>query len=136
MYFFLMIATSYSWSYIDLHWLIHWLLIHLILLTLIIMTQTPKQNSDAAAGGVLKNFAIFTEKKIYVGVFFYKVASLQNCIVIKKWLLHRCFCVNFEKFLRAPILKNIHEWLLLSTDYFIIYWFIQFTTVHAFHFCK
>ena len=34
----------------------HWLLIHVILLTLTIMTQLPEQNSEAAAGGVFNNF--------------------------------------------------------------------------------
>ena len=38
---------------------IHWLLIHHILLTLTILTQPPEQNSEAAAGHVLKNFANF-----------------------------------------------------------------------------
>ena len=32
---------------------------------------------------------------------------------IKKKHQHRCFPVNIAKFLRAPILKNIYEWLLL-----------------------
>ena len=44
------------------------------------MTQTPKQNSDAAAGGVLKNFAIFTEKNLCWSLF------LQSC---KPSELHR-----------------------------------------------
>ena len=65
---------------------------------------------------------------------FYKVASLQASNTIKKRLLHRCFPVKFEKLLRAPFLQNIYERLPLWTDYSIIYWFIQFTTVHIFHF--
>ena len=48
---------------------------------------------------VLKNFANFTGKHL--------CWSLQQ----KKRLQHRCFPV---KFLRAPILKNICEWLLLN----------------------
>ena len=32
----------------------------------------------------------------------------------KKCLQHRCFPVEFAKFLRTPILKNICEWLLLK----------------------
>ena len=40
---------------------------------------------------------------------FYKIVSLQACNVIKKKLLHGCFPVKFDEFLRAPILKNIYE---------------------------
>ena len=49
--------------------LIHWLLIHLILLTLTILTQPPEQNSEAAAGHVLKNFANFTGKHLCWSLF-------------------------------------------------------------------
>ena len=83
------------------------------------MKQPLEQNSEAAAGSVLKNFGNFTGKYL-VGVFFYNAASLQACNVVKM-RLHRCFPVEFEKFLRAPILKNIYERLLLYTDYFIMY---------------
>ena len=46
--------------------------------------------------------------------FLNKVAGLQDWNFIKKRLQHKCFPVKFAKFLRAPILKNIHKWLLLS----------------------
>ena len=59
---------------------------------------------------------------------FHKVASLQACNVTKNRLLHRCFPVKFEKFWRTS------ERLLLCIDYFIIYWFLQSSTVHVFHF--
>ena len=101
--------------------------------TLTIMAQPPEQNSEAATRSVLKSFANFTYSKTPVLESpFYKVASLQVCNVIKKRLLHRCFPVKFEKFLRTPILKNICEQLLLCIDYFIMYWFLQFTTVNVF----
>ena len=54
--------------------------------------------------GVLKNFAKFTGKHL--------CQSLQ--LKLKKRLWRRCFPVNFAKFLRAPILKNICKWLLLK----------------------
>ena len=47
---------------------------------------------------------------------FYKKGILSNSeglqLYVKKTLHHRCFPVNFEKFLRSPILKNICERLL------------------------
>ena len=45
--------------------------------------------------------------------------------LLKKRLWHRCFPVNFAKFIRAPFLKDHLSWLLLSvfnlnsTIYFI-----------------
>ena len=39
--------------------------------------------------------------------------GLEACNFIKKRLQLRCFPLNFAKFLRTPILKNICEWVLL-----------------------
>ena len=39
--------------------------------------------------------------------------GLEACNFIKKRLQLRCFPLNFAKFLRTPILKNIYERLLL-----------------------
>ena len=49
---------------------------------------------EAATRGVLKNFVIFTGKRL--------------C-----WSLHLCFPLHVRKFLRTPILKNISKQLLL-----------------------
>ena len=40
---------------------------------------------------------------------FNKVEGHQTCGFIKKRLQHRFFLVNFEKFIRTPILKKISE---------------------------
>ena len=61
---------------------------------------------------VLKNFAIFTGKRLCWSLYFNENAGLQSCNFIKKRLRHRCFPVNYAKFLRAPVLKNISERLL------------------------
>ena len=122
-------ATSYCWSYIDFYTLITF-----ILLTLIIMTKPSEQNSEAAAGGVLKNFANFTRKNLCWILFFTKLQSFRPATLLKRDTCTGVFLWNIEKFLRAPILKNICERLLLCMDYFIIYWFLQFATVHVFIF--
>ena len=44
-------------------------------------------------------------------LFLNKNAGLQSWNFIKKWLQHRFFPVNIAKFLRAPVLENICEWL-------------------------
>ena len=65
---------------------------------------------------VLKNFTIFTEKRLYWSHFLNKVAGsscLQPCIFIKKRLQHRCFSVNIVIFFRTSIMKNIWEELSL-----------------------
>ena len=43
-------------------------------------------------------------------LFFNKVAGLKPATLLKKRLCHRCFLMNFEKFLRMPFLKE--HWLL------------------------
>ena len=55
--------------------------------------------------GVLRNFAKLTGKQPCQSLFFNKVAGLrpapQASNFIKKRLWHRCFAVNFAKFLKA-----------------------------------
>ena len=47
--------------------------------------------------------------------FFKKAAGLKACNFIKKRLQHRCFPVNFAKFLRIPFVTgHLHRWLLLE----------------------
>ena len=61
--------------------------------------------------GVLRNFEKFTGKYLCQSLFFNKVAGLRQ----KKRLWHRCFPVNFPKFLRTPILTEHPWWLLLCS---------------------
>ena len=42
-------------------------------------------------------------------------SSLRAATLLKKRLWHRCFPVNFAKFLRTPFLQNTSERLLLSS---------------------
>ena len=52
---------------------------------------------------VFRNFAKFTEN-ICQSLFFNKVAVLGLTTLLKKRLWHRCFPVDFAKFLRTPFL--------------------------------
>ena len=63
--------------------------------------------------GVLRNFAKFTGKHLS-GSLFNKVEGLRPATFLKKRLWHRCFPVNFAKFLRTPFLTEHLRWLLLS----------------------
>ena len=49
-------------------------------------------------------------------VFFKKIAGLRPATLLKKRLWHRCFPVNFAKFLRTPFLTEHFRWLLLFYD--------------------
>ena len=57
--------------------------------------------------GVLRNFAKFTGKHLCQSLFFNKVACLRPATLLKMRLWHRCFLVNFAKFLRTSFLQNI-----------------------------
>ena len=62
--------------------------------------------------GVLKNFTKFTGKHLCQRLFFNKVAGLR--LYQKKRLWHRCFLVNFVKFLRTPFYTEHLWWLVLE----------------------
>ena len=66
------------------------------------------------AKGVLRNFTKFTENHLRQSLFFNKVADLKPATLFKNRFWHRCFHVNFVKFLRAHFLQNISGWLLLQ----------------------
>ena len=62
--------------------------------------------------GVLRNFAKFTGKHLCQSLFFN--FNFINLTLLKKRLWHRCFPVNFAKFLRRPFLTEHLRWLLLE----------------------
>ena len=45
--------------------------------------------------------------------YFNKIAGLMPATLLKKRLWHRCFPVNFTKFLRTPFFTERLQWLLL-----------------------
>ena len=79
--------------------------------------------------GVLKNFTKFTGKHLCQSLFFNKVAGLRPATLLKKRLWHRCFPVNFVKFLRTPFYIE-HLWRLLLMIYGIILVTIPYCTIY------
>ena len=73
--------------------------------------------------GVLIDFAKFRGKHLCQSFFFNKVAG-RSPTLLKKRLWHRCFPVNFQKFLRTHFLTEHLRWLLLN----------KFSHSHNFHF--
>ena len=63
---------------------------------------------------VLRNVAKFTGRHLCQSLFFNQVAGLRPATLLKKRLWHRCFPVNFTKFLRTPILTEHLCWLILA----------------------
>ena len=59
--------------------------------------------------GVLINFTKFAGKHLCQSLFFNKVAGFRPATLLKKRLWHRCFPVNFAKFLRTPFFTE-HLW--------------------------
>ena len=59
--------------------------------------------------GALRNFTKFTGKHLCQSLFGVRPATL-----LKKRLKHRCFPVNFMKFLRTPVLQNTSRRLILN----------------------
>ena len=64
--------------------------------------------------GVLRNFPKFTGKHLCQSLCFNKVPGLKPSTLLKKRPWHRCFPVNFAKFLGAPFLTDHLRWLLLQ----------------------
>ena len=66
--------------------------------------------------GAPRNFAKFIGKHLCQSLFFNKDAGLRAAALLKKRLWHKCFTVNFAKFLKALFLKEHLWWLLLSSQ--------------------
>ena len=80
--------------------------------------QNLQENTCARISFLIKlqaiNFTKFTGKHLCQSFFFNKVTSLRSATLLNKKLWHRCFPLNFVKFLRAPFLTEHFWWLLLS----------------------
>ena len=63
--------------------------------------------------GVLRRFTKFTRKHLCQSLLFNRVAGLRPATLLKKRLWHRCFPVNFVKFLRTSFHIEHLRWLLL-----------------------
>ena len=65
--------------------------------------------------GVLTNFAKFAGTPVPELLFFNK--GLRPATLLKKRLWHKCFPVNFTKFLGTPFLTEHLRWLLLKKTF-------------------
>ena len=78
------------------------------------------------------NFVKFTGKQLCQSPSFNKVLGLRPATLLKKWLWHRCFPVNFAKFLRRPFLTKHFWWLPLRAECMILTYSIQFISISVF----
>ena len=65
-------------------------------------------------------FCKICRKRPCRSLFFSKVADTRSATLLKKRLRHRCFSVNFTKFLRTPFLQNTSGQLLFFLIYFVL----------------
>ena len=71
--------------------------------------------------GVLRNFTQFTGRHLCQRLFFNKAAGVKPVYSERRRLWHRCFPVNFVKFLRAPFLQNTSGRGLLFTGFLKVF---------------
>ena len=64
----------------------------------------------------LRNFARFAGEHLCQRLSFDKIAGLRPATLLKKILWHRCFPVNFVKFLRTPFFIELLWWLLFNCN--------------------
>ena len=85
----------------------------------------PLRSSDQRCSvrkGALRNFKKLTGKQLWQSLFLIKLQVFLQ-LYLKKRLRHRCFSVNFAKFLRIPFLQNVwvtasQQWIMLETLFF------------------
>ena len=90
------------------------ILIQHLLLSLIIERFKSSCPDVFYKKGVPRNFVKFTGKHLCQSFFLNKVAGLRPATLLKKRFCHRCFLVNFSKFLNTPFLTEHLYWLLLK----------------------
>ena len=70
---------------------------------------------------VLNNFAKLTGKHLCQNLFFNKVAGLRPATFLQKRLWHRCFPVNFAKFVGAFFLEQLRWLLQARSQHYLLY---------------
>ena len=68
--------------------------------------------------GVLRNFTKFPRKHLCQSLFLIKLQNSRPATLLKKRLWHKCFPVNFVRFLRTPFSQSTY-WRLLLDLYFL-----------------
>ena len=95
---FILIFSSFTWN--------------LLLLLYFLISFKYRLWKALKANNMGFKISVFTFKKQSLEVICEK--GLQACNFIKNRLQHRSFPVKFAKLIRAPFLRNICEWLLLT----------------------
>ena len=81
--------------------------------SLCIQTSRSSHQCCSIKRGVLRNFTKFTGKYLCQSARV-PFSRAQACNLLKKRLWHRCFPVNFEKFLRTSFLQSTSGRVLLD----------------------
>ena len=73
---------------------------------------TISHQRSSGRNGDLRNFAKFAEKHLCQSLCFNKISDLRPATLLKMRHWHRCFPVNFVKFLKTPFFQNTSGRLL------------------------
>ena len=92
---------------------VHTFIIRLIRVNRHLHTKSSHRRCSVRKGA-LRNFPKFTGKHLCQSLFFNKITGPRPVTLFKKRLWHRCFPMNFGKFLRTPFLQNNSGRLLLA----------------------
>ena len=79
--------------------------------TSMIINRSSHRRCSVRKGFFIRNCAKITGKYLCQSLYFNKVGSAA---LLKQRLRHRCFPINFAKFLRTPFLQNTSGRLLLN----------------------
>ena len=90
-------------------------MVSILLVQFLIYRSSPPEKF--CKKGVLRNFTKVTGKHLCQNLFFNNVAGPRNATLLKKRLWHRCFPVNFAKFLRTRFLTEYLRRLLLNLNF-------------------
>ena len=114
--------------------IIHWLLYNDYLYTYLHLQfwQSRRSRIHKQPPEVFLNFfANFTGKHLCWSLFFTKLQAFRPATLLKIDSYTSVFLWNLRNS-EERLFWRTYERLLLCTDYFIIYWFLQSSTVHVF----
>ena len=63
-----------------------------------------------------KSLTKFIEIHLIQSLLFHQVAALRSATLLRKRFWHKCFPVNFAKFLRTPVLQGTSGQLCLASE--------------------
>ena len=90
----------------------------LFAITIQMATRSSHQRCSARKG-LLRNFSKFTGKHLCQVLFYNKVGDSKPATLSKMRLWHRCFPMNFAKFIRTPFHRTPLNYCFSTIQHFL-----------------